>query len=76
MMYLVFAGDWYYPDGGWEDFVGSADTLEKARALLTKCDWYHIVYDGEIVEEDTNYSYKPASSSDASTIWYIVGDNT
>ena len=30
--FLVFAGDYYYPSGGWEDFVGSFDTLEAAKA--------------------------------------------
>jgi hypothetical protein len=26
MRYLVFAGRGYYPGGGWEDFVGAAET--------------------------------------------------
>ena len=28
--FLVFGFDSYYPDGGWEDFKGHADTIEDA----------------------------------------------
>lgn len=31
--FLVFAGDDYYPIGGWRDLVGSADTISQAKAL-------------------------------------------
>jgi len=46
--YLVFAGATYYPGGGWCDYCGDADTLEKARALAKKptswaTDWHQIV---------------------------------
>lgn len=30
-MFLVFAGDNYYPEGGWKDFVGSYSKLEEAK---------------------------------------------
>lgn len=30
--YLVFDYGDYYPGGGWNDFVGSFDSLEEARA--------------------------------------------
>lgn len=43
--YLLFAGDNYYPSGGWSDFIGSFDTVE--QALARQCDirrdWYHVV---------------------------------
>jgi hypothetical protein len=29
--YLVFAGQEYYPSGGWDDFHDSFDDLEQAR---------------------------------------------
>jgi len=43
--FLVFAGDAYYPTGGWEDFRGSFVTLEAARAFLSGYphDWGHII---------------------------------
>jgi hypothetical protein len=32
--YLVFAGDDYYPCGGWDDFVGSWETIEEVREAM------------------------------------------
>ncbi len=29
--YLVFGFDQYYPNGGWNDFICSTNTLEEAR---------------------------------------------
>ena len=50
--YLLFCGDTYYPLGGWEDFKGSFDTLEDARAAMPihEYSWAHIAFDGAIVE--------------------------
>ena len=31
MNYLVFAWEFYYPSGGWQDFVGAYKTLDEAR---------------------------------------------
>jgi hypothetical protein len=31
--YLLFAFDKYYPKGGWEDFIGSFDTIEECKQL-------------------------------------------
>jgi hypothetical protein len=46
-MFAVFAGDHYYPGGGWEDFKGEAETKEGAlkvlRILLEELDWGHTV---------------------------------
>jgi hypothetical protein len=52
---LLFAGDDYYPRGGWNDYKGSYATFVEAsaagRAMLGKSmDWYHIVFDRQIVE--------------------------
>jgi hypothetical protein len=49
--YLVFAGDVYYPLGGFDDFKGSFDTLEEAQAAIPEDDftWGHIVHEGAIV---------------------------
>lgn len=55
--YLLFAGDIYYPAGGWRDFIGDFDVLDEAKARLIRnrsYDWYQI-YDtkhNEIVEEN------------------------
>lgn len=57
--YLLFAGDWYYPGGGMEDFVCSDDNLENIRTKIPNRNpsyfWWHI-YDakhGEIIEQST-----------------------
>lgn len=45
--YVVFAGDNFYPEGGWFDHRGSfdseADAKECATALNTDWGWCHIV---------------------------------
>lgn len=43
--FLIFAGDHYYLNGGWDDFEGSEDTIEDclSRILEIECDWWHIV---------------------------------
>lgn len=35
--YLVFAGDTYYPGGGWVDYVSSYDAYEDARNAALQC---------------------------------------
>jgi hypothetical protein len=46
-MYALFAGDNYYPGGGWADFVKSFDTLDMAKDYVQHndavWDWYQIV---------------------------------
>lgn len=29
--YLLFAGDWYYPNPGWEDFILDFDSVEETK---------------------------------------------
>lgn len=44
--YLLFAGGFYYPSGGWDDFRGSYSTPEEAKEVaesLTYIDWWHVV---------------------------------
>jgi hypothetical protein len=41
--FLLFAGDNYYPEGGWDDFINSFDTLEEVELNLGVCDWFHVV---------------------------------
>jgi hypothetical protein len=58
--YLVFAFAEYYPDGGWNDLVGDADTFDEAQTLREKATadlgsyaHAHIVHDGKIIETFT-----------------------
>lgn len=41
--YMLFAGDTYYPSGGFFDLVGDYDTVEEAREKGAKYDWYQVV---------------------------------
>jgi len=48
--YWLFAGDNYYPDGGWNDFVGTFDAVQDAMKHEKITDknvgsgrWFHIV---------------------------------
>lgn len=49
--YVVFAGEFFYPAGGWEDMVGVFITIEDARKLVSQNKrawdrdnkWYQIV---------------------------------
>ena len=43
--YLLFAGDTYYPSGGWSDFQASFDTMLEAQEAGPLCggDWWHVV---------------------------------
>jgi hypothetical protein len=44
-MFAVFAGYNYYPDGGWDDFVGMYVTFDEAVAAGHSApgDWAHVV---------------------------------
>jgi hypothetical protein len=43
--FWLFAGDGYYPLGGFDDFIESFDTFEQAMFFARGCnrDWWHIV---------------------------------
>lgn len=46
--YLLFGGEWYYPSGGWGDFVDSFDTKEQAfevakSSQFSYLEWCHII---------------------------------
>ncbi len=50
--FLLFAGDTYYPRGGWGDYIGGGDTMDEALALLPPdADWHHVVHNEGIVKE-------------------------
>lgn len=53
--HMLFAGDCYYPDGGWDDFKGYFNSIELAQNYMYEnCkgayEWAHIVNDGKIVK--------------------------
>ena len=44
--YLLFSFDTYYPDGGWNDFIGDFDNVEQALLALKQDSpypEYHII---------------------------------
>ncbi|MGR3218810.1 MAG: hypothetical protein ACUZ8H_03200 [Candidatus Anammoxibacter sp.] len=66
--YLAFYGDFYYPQGGMDDFQGDYDTIEEAKEAIRKAhlenriddikwewSWFHI-WDMETKEKIENIS--------------------
>jgi hypothetical protein len=51
--YLVFAGDTYYPSGGWNDFQRSFDKLEEAVKAM---EYYRDI--GDIYEDNSGHDKK------------------
>ena len=50
--FLLFAGQTYYPWGGFNDFIGSFDSPFLAMKAIPKySDWWHIVKDNRIIAE-------------------------
>jgi hypothetical protein len=42
--YLLFAGENYYPLGGWFDYEVSFDTVDEAIAAVpASAEWWHVV---------------------------------
>ena len=43
--YILFAGDTYYPGGGWDDFIGRFETKEAAYSAAAELneDWFQVV---------------------------------
>lgn len=45
--FILFAGDRYYPAGGWDDFIDSFDAVEDAVAhpdiVSEYWDWWQVV---------------------------------
>jgi len=71
--YHLFAGSDYYPAGGYDDYIGSFETLKIAQDYIKEncneisCNpWAHVVFDHKIIWEghtksiiDCNYRYSP-----------------
>lgn len=43
LQFAVFAGEYYYPRGGWDDFQGTYATLEDAVSVGRQWQWHHVV---------------------------------
>lgn len=58
--YLLFAGDRYYPAGGWQDFKMDFDSVDPAVIAGGDYDWWHVVdrATGEVVAEKTTGEQK------------------
>lgn len=41
--FILFAGDFYYPQGGMDDFVDSENTLKEAKELSEGYEWAHVL---------------------------------
>ena len=47
----LFQGSFYYPSGGYQDFIGKFISYEEAiKSLDTTKDWYQLVRNDQIVE--------------------------
>jgi len=65
--FIVFAGDHYYPEGGWSDLFGSSDTKEEAiKYLIGQCiDWWEIVDRESMEMVDYERHWKRSERNDA-----------
>lgn len=44
--YLIFAGPWCYPNGGWGDFVSAHNTITEVKETIKTLpitDWFEVV---------------------------------
>ena len=76
-MILLFAGENFYPSGGWEDYQGTFPTMETALEKLKDLKpigtysgfgWAHIVFKSEIVRRFV------AHGSENSGCWKEIKD--
>ena len=69
---MLFAGNWFYPIGGWDDFKGYFDDVESAKKWIEEQEpdgmdkWAHIVVDGKIVLDG---SYRNRYNVDPRDVW-------
>jgi hypothetical protein len=60
MLYMLFAGDCWYPEGGWLDYRGTFPSIAEAKAVAElgdengKYDWWHIVSGISIVADSSH----------------------
>lgn len=51
--FLLFAFDTYYPNGGWDDFKGSFDTVEEATTQGAKNDEDNVLGNYHVIDSTT-----------------------
>ena len=51
--FLLFAGEEYYPSGGWYDFRGAFDTVEEAKLAVFKLRGCENGYWSQIIDTET-----------------------
>lgn len=83
MSYKLFAGNNYYPLGGYDDFKGNFDSIEEAmRGFITYYEdgsgaeyaeqWGHIVCDDKIIFKVENEMHITETSISYSYTWESV----
>ncbi len=53
MKYKLFCGGFYYPQGGYDDFIGSFETIQECKDFVENSpetfEWSHIVENDKII---------------------------
>ena len=62
--YLLFAGNKYYPEGGWEDFKGSFSSAEEAMKY----------YDPDVEDEFAVHPWAHVVNPYGVIVWHYDGD--
>ncbi len=61
MKYKLFSGDFFYPSGGYGDFIGSFETVQECIDFVEKTplnfEWSHIVEEDRIILEATKQNW-------------------
>ena len=67
--FLVFCGEDYYPGGGFQDYVGSADTMNDAMALIIKDKTVNQSEWSDIVDSTTEETILPINYAALGLDW-------
>lgn len=70
---MVFMGDWYYPNTGWEDHRGTFQKLEEAKDFIKenkeKHNWGHIV---DFANQEICFNFERCSFCDGRGVRVIL----
>jgi hypothetical protein len=75
-MFLLFAGDSYYPDGGADDFLGAFPTVAAAKHAFRpgSSTWAHIVtWDGQLFAKVSETTFRRERDPDT-LLWKFHND--
>lgn len=71
--YMVFMGDWYYPNTGWKDHRGTFQKLEEAKDFIKenkeKHNWGHIV---DFANQEICFNFERCSFCDGKGVRVIL----